>query len=722
MNPAAISGQAANPREVTEPDKQAASLSPFQEWIFHLKNCRLCKSITFMVFLLILAIESLILIPSAYNFRQNALLTIEQKITAAVRFALLADTPYAPRYFQQRLLKLESDPSILGSAVLRPDGTVLARAGRAEFGDFVIDDVLRGNRGVVRHSTGWGTRYDIAWSEQAYGERLIFLARVDSSGINAQLLAFVLRIAGLVAIIVAVVTAGTMLVLYRSVLRPILRLRRSMLGAAGNPDHVEDYRIAERPRDELGEVFTAHNEMLERITESKRTDRLRAAEHARFLARHDTLTGLPNRNYFLEYLQQTLSAACQSGDCVVVLVLNLSGFRIINDGFGQAAGDQVLIEIARRTSAQTGPQQFTARLGGDEFGVVRVGGIKPAAAAAHAEELLCGISRPVEVTGSEARLQGRIGIAYSGPDCPDAETVLHNAELALSRIRHDSQLRYQFFAPSMDEEARRRQDIEKDMRLALQENLFQLFYQPKITLGATAADHRLAACEALIRWPHPQWGYVPPAQFIPIAETTGLINPIGAWVLKEACRQIRLWLDAGLVPPRVAVNLSAQQFRDPRLPYLVRSAIAESGIEAGLLELEITESAAMDDVEQTVAILSGLRRLGLHLSIDDFGTGYSSLSYLRRFEVDSIKIDKSFVDDIGRDSNADAICEAIIGLSRSLGKRVVAEGVETEGQLAFLQAMGCQEIQGYLFGRPEPATEFARKLARLTDVRARFIR
>ena len=713
MNPAAIPGQAANPREVTEPDKQAAGLSPLQEWVFHLRNCRLCKAITFSVFLLILAIESLILIPSAHNFRREALQMLEQKVTAAVQFNLLSgDMPVTLQHIQQRLLRVESDPTILGLAVLRQDGTRLARTGSAEFGDFVIDDVLHGDRNVLRRSSDWGARHDMAWSEQAHGERLIFLASVDSTGVNAQLLAFVLRIAGLVAIIVAVVTAGTMLVLYRSVLRPILRLRRSMLGAAGNPDHAEDYRIAELPRDELGEVFTTHNEMLERIAESRRADHLRAEERARFLARHDILTGLPNRNYFLEHLQQTLSAACQSGDCVVVLVLNLSGFRMINDGFGQVAGDQVLIEIARRVAAQAGSQQFTARLGGDEFGVVRVGDIRPVAAAAHAEGLLHGISHPVAVAGAEARLQGKIGIAYSGSDCPDAETVLHNAELALSRIRHDSQLRYQFFAPSMDEEARRRQDTEKDMRLALQENRFQLFYQPKITLGATAADHHLAACEALIRWPHPRWGYVPPAQFIPIAETTGLINPIGAWVLREACRQIRFWLDAGLVPPRVAVNLSAQQFRDPQLPDLVRGVIAESGIEPGLLELEITESAAMDDVEQTVSILSRLRGLGLHLSIDDFGTGSSSLSYLRRFEVDSIKIDKSFVDDIGRDPNADAICKAIIGLSHSLGKRVVAEGVETEEQLAFLKAMGCEEIQGYLFGRPEPATEFARKLAR----------
>lgn len=673
----------------------------------------MCKVITFSVFLLILAIESLILIPSAHNFRREALQMLEQKVTAAVRFVLLsADAPGTPQYFQQRLLKLESDPPILGLAVLRHDGAVLARAGSAEFTDFMIDDVLRGNRDAVRRSSEWGTRYDIAWSEQTHGERLVFVASVDSSRVNLQLLLFILRIVGLVAIIVAVVTAGTMLVLYRSVLRPVLRLRRSMLGAADHPDRAEDYRIAEHPRDELGEVFTAHNEMLGRMAESKRTDRLRAEEQARFLARHDTLTGLPNRKFFLEHLQQTLSLACQNGDCVVVLVLNLSGFRMINDGFGQAAGDQVLIEIARRVAAQTGPRQFTARLGGDEFGIVRVGDIKPAAAAAHAEELLCEISRPVEVTGSEARLQGRIGIAYSNSDCADAETVLHNAELALSRIRRDPQARYQFFAPSMEEEARRRQDIEKDMRLALQEKRFQLFYQPKITLGATAVDRCLAACEALIRWPHPRWGYVPPAQFIPIAETTGLINPIGAWVLREACGQIRLWLDAGFEPPRVAVNLSAQQFRDPKLPDLVRSAIAESGIEPGLLELEITESAAMDDVKQTVSILTGLRNLGLHLSIDDFGTGYSSLSYLRRFEVDSIKIDKSFVDDIGRDPNADAICNAIIGLGHSLGKRVVAEGVETEEQLAFLKAMGCQEIQGYLFGRPEPATEFARKLAR----------
>jgi diguanylate cyclase (GGDEF)-like protein len=676
-------------------------------------HCRLCKSVTFSVFVLILAVESVILVPSAHNFRENALRLLEQHAITLVRSALLVTTGQ-PRADELRelLQKLIDDRKLLGLRILAGDGATLAYAGDADFADWAFGDLVQDSEGKIRRVTHDGTRLDLAWNSAVGATPVIVLGRMDSSNVQTDLTAFVLRIAGLVALIVGVVTTGTMFVLYRSVLGPILRLRRSMLRAAEEPDRAEVFQVVERPRDELGDVFQTHNEMLVRVAESKRADRLRAEEQARFLGRHDTLTGLPNRTFFLEHLRQALPAAYASGNSVVVLVLNLSGFRNVNDGFGQHIGDEVLVQIARRLSQGIGSGDFLARIGGDEFGIARVGAVSPDQAAALTENILAHVTHPLHVQDADIRLQGRIGIAYGAAEQRDPNSVLHDAELALSRIRRDPVTRYQFFSPEMGEAARRWQEMEHALRQALEQRAFQLFYQPKVSLAGNGGAAHVNACEALLRWQHPAWGWVPPLKFIPIAEATGLIGPIGAWVIEEACRQIRRWLDAGLIAPRIAVNLSAHQFHDPALPDTVSAAIASSRVDAALLELEITESVAMRNVEKTAVALSKLRRLGVQLSIDDFGTGYSSLSYLRRFEVDSIKIDKSFVDDIGRDSSADAICEAIIRLGHSLGKRVVAEGVETEIQSAFLHQRQCEEAQGNWFGRPMPPPEFASRLAR----------
>ncbi|MBI2225250.1 MAG: EAL domain-containing protein, partial [Betaproteobacteria bacterium] len=347
----------------------------------------------------------------------------------------------------------------------------------------------------------------------------------------------------------------------------------------------------------------------------------------------------------------------------------------------------------------------------DEFGIASAGAVSPTQAAEHAERILAGIEHPLVIEGNEVLPRGRIGIAYPYTGCTDAETVLHDAEVVLTRIRSDARARYQFFSPEMTQEAQRQQETEGGLRQALERGELRLFYQPKVALDQAGAGCPYAACEALIRWQHPAHGLISPGEFIPIAEACGLIVPIGEWVLREACAQIRRWREAGLTPPRVAVNVAALQFRDPKLPEMVRGATAAAGIESETLELEITESAAMSDVTLTVAVLASLRAVGVRLSIDDFGTGYSSLSYLRKFAIDAIKIDKSFVDDIG-DANADAICDAIISLGHSLGKKIVAEGVETRAQLDFLSSRRCEEAQGFLFARPMPADDIAARLPR----------
>ena len=687
--------------------------SPLGQWWRAMTTCKLCWSVTFSVFLMILAVESVILVPSALNFQRNELMRLEERAIGMVESTLrFGHSPQPRSQLQIGVDTLARETPILGISVRQLTGEMLARAGDAEFQDLPLNGAAMSPRHVVAQRSADGQRYDIAWTTMVNADPLLVTVRTDSSHVNDAVLRFVLRVSGLVALIVTVVTVGTMIVLYRSVLNPILKLRRSMLAAAAKPGRAHDFRIGERPRDELGDVFDAHNHMLRRVAESKLADRLRAEEQARFLARHDTLTGLPNRAFFLEHLRQTLPAVCQGGEKLAVFVLNLAGFRAVNDGLGQAAGDRVLREVAQRLNDGLQAQQFVARLGGDRFGMAWSGAIEASDAAAQAEHILAKVMQPVAMNGAETRLQARIGITVSTGDCGDPDALLHDADLALGRIRSDTHTRYQFFAPSMAEEARRRQDLERELRHALEREAFQLYYQPKVELDPRAHSPRIVGGEALIRWPHPQWGMVSPLQFIPIAEATGLILPLGDWVLHTACDQICRWQAERLVSPRIAVNLSAAQFRDRELPERVARILQACGTDPALLELEITESAAMEDAASAIKTLSALRRLGVQLSIDDFGTGYSSLSYLRKFEIDTIKIDKSFVDDIGRDPHADAICEAIIAMGLSLGKRVIAEGIETEAQAEFLRSKGCHEAQGYLFGRPTPAAEFAATLAR----------
>ncbi|MGQ0752124.1 MAG: putative bifunctional diguanylate cyclase/phosphodiesterase [Betaproteobacteria bacterium] len=682
--------------------------------------CRLCRSVAFSVFILILLIESLILIPSTLGFYRDERRRIEEKvITAAVTALSIESGAMRSADVQRRMLAVVRDPQIVGLRIVDRYGSTLAQVGTADFQDFNTDAVWQGRHRLVRRHLLRSEHYDIAFRQVINDMPLVVVARTDGSSLHAAVLAFVLRIAGLVALIVAVVTTGTMFVLHRSVLGPVLRLRASMLAAAASPSRPDDFQISERPQDELGDVFEAHNQMLSRVAESHRADRTRAEERARFLSRHDALTGLPNREFFLEHLRETLAVACERGESVHVLALNLAEFRGVNDALGQDIGDSALAEVGRRLSTLIKSGQFAARLGGDEFGITSLGASNPSRLAEHAERVQAEVERPLRVGGHELRLRCKIGIACPDSGCVDAATILHDAEVALSRIRRDARIPYQFFSPHMTQEARRRQQIERELREALEGNSLQLFYQPKVSLCSDGTVLSFTSCEALIRWQHPVRGWIAPGEFIPVAESTGLILPVGTSALRQACIQIRQWRDAGLKPPRVAVNVSAEQFRDPALPHSVRTALTAANVSPEMLELEITESAVMNDVELTTEVLTTLRRLGVHLSIDDFGTGYSSLSYLRRFDIDALKIDKSFVDDLGRDANADAICDAIIQLGHSLGKRVVAEGVESLTQRDFLRLRHCDEAQGFLFARPMPPSELARLLRQAGELDGR---
>ncbi|MBU0593167.1 MAG: EAL domain-containing protein [Gammaproteobacteria bacterium] len=432
------------------------------------------------------------------------------------------------------------------------------------------------------------------------------------------------------------------------------------------------------------------------ISEYKATE-----EHIHRLAHFDVLTGLPNRALLSERIHHDISVAKRSHGKLVVLFLDLDHFKNVNDTLGHRVGDELLIEVARRLESVVRGEDTVSRLGGDEFILVLPG--TDADGAAHvAGKLLEVIARPYQIEQNELFITPSIGIAIFPSDGEDFDTLSQRADVAMYRAKRDGRNNYRFFTTEMQARSARTLQLENALRHALERDQLQLHYQPQVLLE----DGRIIGAEALLRWQHPELGLVSPAEFIPIAENSGQILPIGEWVLRNAVRQLKTWIDAGFAPMTMAVNLSAIQFRHPRLSEMVSQILDEEKLPPKYLELELTESVAMDDPLAAIAVMDVLHECGIRMSIDDFGTGYSSLSYLKRFLIYKLKIDQSFVRDITDDPDDRAIVGAIISLASSLGMRTIAEGVETEGQLAFLREKGCNEVQGYYFSKPLPADQF----------------
>ncbi|WP_239690870.1 EAL domain-containing protein [Chromobacterium sphagni] len=433
------------------------------------------------------------------------------------------------------------------------------------------------------------------------------------------------------------------------------------------------------------------------------TQRKEAEERLQFLANHDPLTRLPNRSSLTARLDEALAQMASQGGQLAVMFIDLDRFKLINDSFGHQAGDQLLCEIALRLARVVGERGLLARLGGDEFTLLMTGFDKHKQLADMAGDILAELGRPLSLEAHEVFITGSIGISVFPHDGQDARTLLKNADVAMYRAKDSGKNTYQFFDIGMNTQTFERLLLENGLRMALERGEFELHFQPQ--LGADSRS--LEGAEALIRWRHPQLGLVPPVRFIGLAEETGLIKPIGDWVLHEACRQLAAWDLEGVRVPRLAVNLSPRQFGQPSLPAKVAGALQAAGLAAERLELEITESMIMQSPGEAVSLLSELKALGVWLSIDDFGTGYSSLSHLKRFPLDTLKIDQSFVDGLPADEDNAAIAEAILAMAKKLKFHVVAEGVESEEQAAFLQSKGCHTLQGYHFSRPLPAADFA---------------
>jgi diguanylate cyclase (GGDEF)-like protein len=426
------------------------------------------------------------------------------------------------------------------------------------------------------------------------------------------------------------------------------------------------------------------------------TDQRRAEARISFLARHDALTGLANRATLREELERLLVRNAR-GEALAALCLDLDRFKAVNDSFGHPAGDQLLRQVAERLRQCARETDLVVRLGGDEFAILQCGSPQPASSTTLARRLISALTQPFVIDGQQVSVGTSVGIAVAPFDGDDPDALLRNADLALYRAKADGRGTLRYFEPEMDARMRYRRLLESDLRQAVECGQFELAYQPQVDVG----QRRVTGVEALLRWPHPERGNVPPDDFIALAEETGLIVPIGRWVLARACRDALDW------PPevRVAVNVSAVQFAKGTLLGDVGDALAASGLPPGRLELEVTESVLLHDPAQALALLNELQRIGVRVAMDDFGTGYSSLSTLRSFPFDRIKIDRSFVDGIDHKPDALSIIRAMTGLGHSLGMATTVEGVETAAQFRIVRDEGCAEVQGFLLSRPRPAAE-----------------
>ena len=446
------------------------------------------------------------------------------------------------------------------------------------------------------------------------------------------------------------------------------------------------------------------------------TERRQAAAQLMHQALHDSLTGLPNRALFLDRLSQAYDRAQRNRNHrFAVLFVDLDRFKPVNDILGHRFGDQVLVTVAQRLMARMRTGDTVARLGGDEFAVLLEGLHDAPDALPFAKHILDVLSTPFEIEDQVVFVNASIGIAVSTPDYAVPADLLRDADIAMYRAKASGAGRYELFDPVMRAQVIARSNLEAELRRAIEEGEFQLHYQPRLSL----TNGRVPAVEALVRWNRPGHGLVAPGEFIRVAEETGLIIPLGVWVLQTACTQAKIWQDAGLEPVGVGVNISARQFRDRELPATIAQILEMTGLDPQYLELELTESSIMEDAEEAILMMQELQALNVQIAIDDFGTGYSSLSYLKRFPITALKIDQSFVRDITTDANSAAIAKTIIAMAHQLGLQVIAEGVETDEQLHFLQHNACDASQGHLFSRPMPVETLTRFLETANPVALR---
>ena len=540
------------------------------------------------------------------------------------------------------------------------------------------------------------------WQVDFNDRRFLIAVTVHGNDIVNAYRDFVLRILAIVMVLGLIAKILSSYAIERTVQRPMEKMIQSLQQArlSGEKLLVEDKGVE---KSEFGALVQEYNSLIEsQISIEKQVEAKQISlEH---LAHHDQLTQLPNRLQCKRLLKQNVAASRRHNRRMAVYLADLDNFKLFNDRFDQRTGDLVVAEIAQRLMAIAREEDTVGRLDGDEFIIIQNDIESWDSVPAMAQHIQAAISEPLKHRGMRMSVHSSMGIATFPSGAQDAEELLNNATYALQEAKLNGRGRVQMFTDEIREKVLGRLQLEEEIKIGIKKNEFEMYYQPKIDLGTT----KVTGAEALIRWIHPQRGFVSPADFIELAEETGLIVPLSDWLLDNVCAQIALWNKIGLPEMQIAINLSALQFQDPDLVAKVATTIAKHGIQPKQLELEITESAIMNDASEAIKLLEKFRELGVSLAIDDFGTGYSSLSYLKQFPVHTLKIDQAFVREIEPDSADAVIVRAIIGLCQHFNMKVVAEGIETEQQRDLLREFGAQIGQGYLFAKPMPAVDFGR--------------
>lgn len=650
-----------------------------------------------------MSVQGMILFYTVQGYEQERLNELSETGRSAVLLTL--QQSHTNNNKQDLLWSMLQKTNVRGVA-LYDDGKTIARDVYGE------PPLLSPHRLDANQRSSWlskdKSRYEVSFGSQSLIPGVVAVIRMDANSVKNDMRRYITQTAMISLLLAAFITTVLILVLGMWMLEPILQLRNNLLGAARDPTTAIKYLTPYKRRDELGSVISSANKLIKQNAENLTRLSQQVQDRIYQLAFFDALTELPNRAHFLNKLDEIIQSENLTHPRIGVLVVDIDHFGDVNDTLGFESGDLLLKIVSKKLSEALPDALLVARLGEDEFAAILQLPTDPHDEIERATNAIMNVfMQSFDIQGNDLVLEASAGMAMWPNDADRAIDLMKKAESALDQAKLEDKGRFRLYSSSFEQAVQTRIQMVRDLRVAVEENQFSLVYQPQFD----ARTRKIIGAEALLRWEKPdpetkRKAFVRPDHFIPVAEQSGLIVPIGRWVLEEACRFTKECIDQGIQPFRMAVNLSGVQFARDDIVYLVREVLRKTGLPANLLELEVTESAVMKDINQTIALLKQLCDLGVELAIDDFGTGYSSLSYLKRFPVHRLKVDRSFVMNVTESKDDASITKTIIQLGHSMGLQVIAEGVETENQVRFLNEHNCDEFQGYFFSKPLPPAEF----------------
>ena len=668
---------------------------------------RISWRIAFAVFLTIMTVQATILALTLNNYEREKLYELRQHAKTAILPSLdpAVINPLISPLTREQESRIISHSKITGIAVYSQTYDLLDITGEA-----LVTFVTNENDLSATHLSADGNSYETVLRPGEINLPYIIAVRLDSSAVANDVYFYVRQSIVIMLLLSAFVTTVLMIALGKWLLEPIFFLRGNLEEASANPEAPNIVKSPYDPRDEIGGAISIANDLIRQNSKNLRQIKNAAQTQIHKLAYYDTLTSLPNRTLFVQKLSELMKSAAAEGDKsnrIAVISMDIDHFKDVNDSMGHNVGDSILRAVGKRLTASLPESAVIARTGEDEFSIMYPLTDSDENQRGFAEKIQQAIrAEPFKVFNESFQIRSSIGVSLFPDDAIDPDQVLKNADIALNRAKEDGRDCIREYLEDFDKAVQARFLMLRDLRDAMEKDQLSLYLQPQLDLKSG----KVIGAEALLRWFKPDSSkdggrMVSPVEFIPVAEQSGLIVPIGEWVLKTACKKAKTLFDEGH-PVRIAVNVSGVQFQQSDLVGLTRSVLEETGLRPDLLELEVTESAFMDDIQHTIQTLKDLNALGVELAIDDFGTGYSSLSYLRQFPIDRLKIDQSFIRNALTNNDDMAIARTIIGLGRSLNLKVIAEGVETREHEAFLLAEGCDEVQGYRYSKPVPFEQF----------------